>query len=185
MRRLVGHDADRPAAEAREADDDVGANVACTSKKYRSSTTAPTISFMSYARFGCAGTIDCSASSRRSTGSCVWRSGGSSRLFCGRNVSSSRMSARHSSSPSAAKCATPDVVPCVAAPPRSSAVTFSWVTALMTSGPVTNMYDVFLTMNTKSVMAGEYTAPPAHGPMMAEICGTTPDASVLRKKMSA
>ena len=37
----------------------------------------------------------------------------------------------------------------------------------------------------KSVMAGEYTAPPAHGPMMAEICGTTPDASTLRRKMSA
>ena len=26
------------------------------------------------------------------------------------------------------------------------------------------------TMNTKSVMAGEYTAPPAQGPMMREIC---------------
>ncbi len=40
-------------------------------------------------------------------------------------------------------------------------------------------------MNTKSVMAGEYTAPPAHGPIIALICGTTPLASVLRKKMSA
>jgi hypothetical protein len=37
----------------------------------------------------------------------------------------------------------------------------------------------------KSVMAGEYTAPPAQGPMMALICGTTPLASVLRRKMSA
>src|SRR6058998_3100772 len=37
----------------------------------------------------------------------------------------------------------------------------------------------------KSVSAGEYTAPPAHGPMIAEICGTTPEASVLRRKMSA
>jgi hypothetical protein len=37
----------------------------------------------------------------------------------------------------------------------------------------------------KSVIAGEYTAPPAHGPRMALICGTTPDASVLRRKMSA
>jgi len=35
------------------------------------------------------------------------------------------------------------------------------------------------------VIAGEYAAPPAHGPMTAEICGTTPDASVLRRKMSA
>jgi hypothetical protein len=40
-------------------------------------------------------------------------------------------------------------------------------------------------MIVKSVIAGEYTAPPAHGPMMAEICGITPDASVLRRKMSA
>src|SRR5213083_2850711 len=47
------------------------------------------------------------------------------------------------------------------------------------------MYEGFFTMNTTSVMAGESTAPPAHGPMIAEICGTTPDASVLRRKMSA
>ena len=40
-------------------------------------------------------------------------------------------------------------------------------------------------MIVKSVMAGEYTAPPAHGPMTTESCGTTPDASVLRRKMSA
>jgi hypothetical protein len=40
-------------------------------------------------------------------------------------------------------------------------------------------------MIVKSVIAGEYTAPPAHGPMIAEICGTTPDASVLRRNMSA
>ncbi len=37
-------------------------------------------------------------------------------------------------------------------------------------------------MNVKSVIAGEYTAPPAHGPMMSEICGTTPDARTLRYK---
>jgi hypothetical protein len=29
-------------------------------------------------------------------------------------------------------------------------------------------------MNIKSVIAGEYTAPPAHGPMMHEIWGITP-----------
>ena len=40
-------------------------------------------------------------------------------------------------------------------------------------------------MMVKSVIAGEYTAPPAQGPMIAEICGTTPEASVLRRKMSA
>ena len=40
-------------------------------------------------------------------------------------------------------------------------------------------------MIVKSVIAGEYTAPPAQGPMIAEICGTTPEASVFRRKMSA
>jgi hypothetical protein len=49
-------------------------------------------------------------------------------------------------------------------------VTDSFVTVLTTFGPVTNMYDVSRTMNTKSVMAGEYTAPPAQGPMMTLIC---------------
>ena len=47
------------------------------------------------------------------------------------------------------------------------------------------MWLVWSTMMMKSVMAGEYTAPPAQGPMMAEICGTTPEASVLRRKISA
>ena len=68
---------------------------------------------------------------------------------------SSRMRARHSSSLSAAKCATPELPTWVDAPPSSSKETSSWVTALMTSGPVTNMYDESFTMNTKSVMAGE------------------------------
>ena len=40
-------------------------------------------------------------------------------------------------------------------------------------------------MMVTSVMAGEYTAPPAQGPMISEIWGMTPDASVLRRKMSA
>ena len=35
-------------------------------------------------------------------------------------------------------------------------------------------------MKMKSVMAGEYTAPPALGPMIKLICGTTPEASTLR-----
>ena len=35
-------------------------------------------------------------------------------------------------------------------------------------------------MKMKSVMAGEYTAPPAQGPMMSEIWGMTPEASTLR-----
>jgi len=36
-----------------------------------------------------------------------------------------------------------------------------------------------LTMKVKSVRAGEYTAPPAQGPMIIEIWGTTPDASTF------
>jgi len=40
-------------------------------------------------------------------------------------------------------------------------------------------------MMVKSVIAGEYTAPPAHGPMITEICGITPDARTLRRKISA
>ena len=76
-------------------------------------------------------------------------------MFWGRKVISSRMRARHSSSLSAAKCATPEVAPWVSAPPSSSKDTSSWVTALITSGPVTNMYEEPFTMNTKSVMAGE------------------------------
>ena len=49
------------------------------------------------------------------------------------------MRARHSSSFSAAKWATPEVPPWVEAPPSSSNETSSWVTARITSGPVTNM----------------------------------------------
>ena len=40
-------------------------------------------------------------------------------------------------------------------------------------------------MKMKSVIAGEYTAPPAHGPMITEICGITPEASTLRWNTSA
>src|SRR6516165_3707091 len=55
----------------------------------------------------------------------------------------------------------------------------------MTSGPVMNMWLVPSTISVKSVIAGEYTAPPAAGPMMRLICGITPEARVLRKKISA
>ena len=46
-----------------------------------------------------------------------------------------------------------------------------------------NMWLVSRTMKMKSVMAGEYTAPPAHGPRMTEIWGITPEACTLRWKM--
>jgi len=59
-------------------------------------------------------------------------------------------------------------------------VTSSPVTALMMLGPVRNMFEVPSTMIVKSVSAGEYTAPPAHGPMITESWGTTPEAATLR-----
>jgi len=83
------------------------------------------------------------------------------------------------------KCATPLLLAWVVAPPSCSLLTSSWVTVLITSGPVMNMYDVRSTIRMKSVIAGEYTAPPAHGPMIADSCGTTPLVSTLRRKMSA
>ena len=118
-------------------------------------------------------------------GSVHSRRGASSRLFDGTKLSSSRTIDRHSASSCARKCATPDFWLCVMAPPSSSFVTSSCVTVLITSGPVMNMYDVLSTIRMKSVIAGEYTAPPAHGPMIAEICGITPLNSVLRRKISA
>ena len=54
-----------------------------------------------------------------------------------------------------AKCATPLLVAWLPAPPNSSCVTDSPVTALMTSGPVMYICPVPSTMNTKSVRAGE------------------------------
>ena len=79
--------------------------------------------------------------------------------------------------------ATPDFVAWVMAPPSSSRVTSSPVTVFTTSGPVMNMWDRSFTMKMKSVMAGEYTAPPAHGPRITLIWGMTPDACTLRWKM--
>ncbi len=83
-------------------------------------------------------------------------------------------------SSSAAKWATPLRALCVCAPPRSSLLTSSCVTVLITSGPVMNMYEELLAMTMKSVIAGEYTAPPAQGPRMALSCGTTPLEETLR-----
>ena len=48
-----------------------------------------------------------------------------------------------------------------------------------------NMCEVWSTITVKSVIAGEYTAPPAHGPTIRLICGTTPEAWTLRRKISA
>ena len=59
------------------------------------------------------------------------------------------------------------------------------MTVLITSGPVMNMWLVPSTIRVKSVIAGEYTAPPAAGPMIRLTWGMTPEARVLRKKISA
>ena len=67
----------------------------------------------------------------------------------------------------------------VEAPPSSSDVTSSPVTVFITWGPVINIWLVWSTIYIKSVSAGEYTAPPAQGPIIADICGTTPDAIVF------
>jgi len=90
----------------------------------------------------------------------------------------------HSSSLPAMKWATPLTWLWVVAPPRASMFTSSPVTALITCGPVINIWLVLATIMIKSVRAGEYTAPPAQGPIITEICGITPEAMVLRKKIS-
>src|SRR5664280_1337441 len=82
------------------------------------------------------------------------KTGGSSRLFDGRQDSSARASSRQSSSSAAWKCATPDLVLWACAPPRSSISTSSPVTVLITSGPVMNMCEVWSTISVKSVIAG-------------------------------
>ena len=46
-----------------------------------------------------------------------------------------------------------------------------------------NIWEMPRTMKTKSVSAGEYAAPPAHGPSMTLICGMTPELRVLRVKI--
>src|SRR5437899_955877 len=102
-------------------------------------------SSMSYGWFGDAGTTRSSRSSSRSAESEVAVRGGSSRLFDGMNDSISRISAMHSRSSSTAKCATPLVSLWVIAPPRSSLLTSSCVTVLITSGPVKNTSYMFVT----------------------------------------
>ena len=82
-------------------------------------------------------------------------------------------------------CATPERCAWVSAPPRSSKLTSSPVTVRTTSGPVMNMWALRRVISTKSVIAGEYTAPPAHGPITSDSCGITPDAWTFRQKISA
>ncbi len=71
------------------------------------------------------------------------------------------------------------------APPRSSWLICSPVTARITSGPVMYMLLTPSTIRMKSVIAGEYTAPPAQGPRMTENWGMTPELRVLARKILA
>src|SRR5262249_56747710 len=107
------------------------------------------------------------------------RRGGSSAQLDGMYDNSRRTQRTASASSRATKCATPLFELCVIAPPRSSIETSSDVTALITSGPVTNMWLVPSTMIVKSVMAGGETPPPAHGARVAQVCGATPDAAAV------
>ncbi len=54
----------------------------------------------------------------------------------------------------------------------------------MTSGPVMNMCEVWSTITVKSVIAGSRPRRPRTEPTTREICGITPDACVLRRKIS-
>ena len=155
-----------------------------TSRNFPSSTMLPMTWYMSYALFGLSGIMSLRASSTRPAGSAVSTKGASSRLFEGRKLRRALMVPMPSCSFFAAKCATPLFDPCTLAPPSSSCETVSPVTVFTTPGPVRNIYEVSLIMTVKSVRAGEYTAPPAHGPKMPDICGITPDARIFLSKIS-
>src|SRR2546422_1793783 len=153
-RRLVRDEADRPAAQPREPDDQV-LGEGLVHLEELPVVHDPPDHVVHVVGLGRAVRHDCEQLLvRRSGGPPVVRTGGSSRLLDGRYDSSVRIAARASSSESYAKCATPEVVACASAPPSWSNVTSSCVTVFTTLGPVTNMYEMPRTMKTKSVMAG-------------------------------
>jgi len=94
---------------------------------------------MSYGSFGLSGMIEASPGAARSGSSPASTVGGWSSQLCGMYLKSLRTWAKHSSSLSARKLATPDFTLCTSAPPRESNVTSSPVVTRMTSGPVMNM----------------------------------------------
>ena len=120
-----------------------------------------------------------SSSSSSVTPSLNGRSGGLSMLFEGRYDSSALTRSTACASSFATRCTLPAIAACAPAPPSSSSLITSPVAALITSGPAMNMCAVRSTMTMKSVSAGEYAAPPAHGPATTEICGATPESSTL------
>jgi hypothetical protein len=81
--------------------------------------------------------------------------GGGSTLFCGQEREQVARVLEAGLSSSAVKCATPDFEAWVAAPPSSSKLDVLTGHGLHDLGPVMNMYELSLTIRTKSVMAGE------------------------------
>jgi hypothetical protein len=67
-------------------------------------------------------------------------------------------------------------LPWTFAPPSSIALTFSRVTRSTTAGPVRNIFASEPAITVRSPSAGEYAAPPAHGPPITLICGTVANA---------
>ena len=88
--------------------------------------------------------------------------GRNDRIFC--------VMAIASRSSSAMKWTLPETEAFAWAEPISAMVQTWPVTALITSGPQMNMFAVLRVMIRKSMRAGEYAAPPAHGPAMTAIC---------------
>ena len=94
---------------------------------------------MSYGSFELSGMMLARRGSARSGSSVAATRGGCWSELCGMKLSSRRVWAKHSSSVSARKWATPDLVLCTSAPPSESNVTSSPVVTRITSGPVMNM----------------------------------------------
>ena len=115
------------------------AKYGCTSKNSPLSTTIRITSLMSYDSFDESGMIVARPGSARSASSVGASRGAATSQLCGMNDSNRRTCAKHSSSVSARKCATPDLTLCTSAPPSESKVTSSPVVTRITSGPVMNM----------------------------------------------
>ena len=89
------------------------------------------------------------------------------------SVTRSRAVPRAAASSGSSQCTTPLDRACMSGPPRAVASTCSPVAARTTSGPVTKTR-LSGPETTRSVSAGAYAAPPAHGPSTTEIRGTHP-----------
>ena len=110
-----------------------------TSKNSPSSTTRWITSLMSYGRLDSAGTMLSSAASMRSAGSLL---APPRRILAIVLRQVGQQFADHAAAlgvVAAMKWPTPLTELCVIDPPSVSLVTSSWVTVLITSGPVTNM----------------------------------------------